>query len=109
MSKPLRIYVAGPYTPHHHEGNNCLREAQQNVDHAIEVGNELISKGHYVYVPHLSHYLANAKDGTHSPPFWYSLDNTFIDLWANALYYISPSKGADAELSRAQSLGYVIF
>ena len=104
----FRIYIAGPYSPVDHDHNRCVGEAEANVREAIRIGNELMHKGHYVFVPHLSHYQANAPNGDHTLP-WYMIDNTFIDNWANALFYISPSKGADAELARAKEKGYKIF
>ena len=105
----VRIYVAGPYTPHTHTANLCIRETYQNVMRAIHIGNALVQKGHYVFVPHLSHFMANEEDGTHSATFWYDEDNTFIEHWATALFYISPSKGADAELALAKKVGLKIF
>jgi hypothetical protein len=104
----LRIYVAGPYSPHVHEHNLCIGEVERNVREAIFIGNELMARGHYVFIPHLTHYLANAPNG-HQDYNWYESDNTFIDNWANALYYISPSTGADAELNRAIDKGFPIF
>jgi len=41
--------------------------------------------------------------------WWYEHDNTFINHWAEALYYLAPSKGADAELKLAKKLGLKIF
>ena len=40
---------------------------------------------------------------------WYDFDNTFLDDWATALFYIAPSKGADAELERASKHRLKIF
>ncbi len=107
-NNPERIYVAGPYSPLYHDGNRCVGEAEANVREAIRIGNELLRKGHVVFVPHLSHYQANAPNGDHDLP-WYEIDNTFLDNWATALFYIAPSKGADAELAHAQKLGLKIF
>lgn len=104
----MRIYVAGPYSPVHHDGNRCIGEAEANVREAIRIGNELMKKGHYVYVPHLTHYLANAPNGDHTFN-WYEYDNSFIERWANALYLISSSHGADAEVRLAQKLGFPIY
>jgi hypothetical protein len=104
----MRIYVAGPYSPSCHDHNNCIKEVEMNVRHAITVGNELIRRGHTVFVPHLSHYQANAPNGRHDWP-WYEMDNTFIDHWAEALFYIAPSIGADAERARAEKRGLKIY
>lgn len=108
MVRQYRIYVAGPYSPQDHTHNNCVGEAEENVRKAIWVGNELIKKGHVVFVPHLSHYQANAPNGDHNWP-WYEIDNTFLDNWATALFFIDHSKGADAEHERAKKKGLDIF
>jgi hypothetical protein len=104
----MRIYIAGPYSPRCHDSNACIGEVEMNVRHAIAIGNQLISMGHTVFVPHLSHYQANAPNGRHDWP-WYDMDNTFIDHWAEALFYIAPSIGADAEKARAEERGLKIY
>ena len=109
MNNNERVYVAGPYTPHNHEHNECIRETEMNVRRAIEVGNEIAKKGHYIFVPHWSHFSANAINGFHTPNWWYEQDNTFIEHWATALYYISHSFGADRELALAKKLGLKIY
>jgi len=103
-----RIYVCGPYSPMIHERNYCIGEAEENVRRAIRIGNELIEKGHFVFVPHLGHYQANAPNGRHDWP-WYEIDNSFIEHWATALFYITSSKGSDAELHLAERLGLKIY
>ena len=110
MNEPLRIYVAGPYSPKDCNLHDAARVAQKNTNIAVSVGNALMDKGHYVFVPHLTHYLhihesCKVSDGS----WWYEMDNTFLTNWANAFYYISPSKGADAELELAKKLGLQIF
>jgi hypothetical protein len=108
--KPLRIYVAGPYSPHNCDLHDASRIAQLNTDIAVAVGNALADKGHYVFVPHLTHYMhISASCKVNRAAWYYELDNTFLERWANALYYIAPSFGADAELALAEKLGYKIF
>jgi len=107
----MRIYVAGPYSPTIAKTkHDASRVTQHNTDKAIEIGNALIEKGHFVYIPHLSHYVHihhSCKRDYHE--WWYEQDNTFIYNWADALFYISPSKGADAELELAKKLGFKIY
>jgi len=110
INKPLRIYVAGPYTPKNCTLHDAARIAQRNTTEAIKIGNALMAKGHYVFVPHLTHYLhihesCKIKDSN----FWYELDNSFLMDWANALYYLSPSWGADEELKWAEAKELHIF
>lgn len=110
MTQPLRIYIAGPYTPHNCNLHDASRIAQRNVDNAITVGNALIDKGHYVFIPHLSHYIHIHESCNSNRGLWYyEHDNTFLERWANAFFYISPSSGADVELELAKKLGYKIF
>ena len=103
VTKPLKIYVAGPYTPKECSLHDASRLAQKNVDTAAKIGNALMAKGHFVFVPHLTHYLhihesCEVKDSN----FWYDLDDTFLYDWADSLFYISPSWGADRERKIAE-------
>lgn len=107
----MRIYVAGPYSPKSNDKHKCIQEAAYNVDRAIRTALKLIEKGHHPFVPHLSHYIhinpACKKDL--GQEFYYEFDNSFLDHWAEALFYIAPSFGADNELLRAKKLGLRIF
>ena len=104
----MRIYVAGPYTPNDCSLHEAVRLAAQNVHYAIHIGLMLMEKGHYVFIPHLSHFIHTHVACDRDWP-WYKIDMTFLDHWAEALYYIGPSKGADAELARAKELGLTVF
>jgi len=110
VDKPYRFYVAAPYCPRDCELHSAAQIAQRNVDSAIEMGNALIDRGHYAFVPHLSHYLHIHYSCKKDRGVWYyEFDNTFLDLWTNAFYYGAASCGADAELNRAHKNGYPIF
>ena len=110
MSGPLRIYVAGPFSATTTNTHAALQEVAHNVDRAIGVAVALIEKGHYPFVPHLSLYVhTNPACKADLGDWWYRFDNTFIDQWAEALFYIAPSRGADAELARAEKRGLRIF
>ena len=101
----MRIYIAGPYCPQNCSLHNAARVAQHNTDKAIEIANALIEKGHYVFVPHLSHYVhIHYSCKRDYAEWWYKEDLTFLKYWAEALFYISSSKGADMELGVAQEL-----
>jgi len=109
-NEPLRIYVAGPYTPRRCSLHDAARIAQHNVDRAIEVAVQLIEKGHYVYIPHLTHYIHIHRSCNRDyGEYYYELDLSFLIYWANSLYYIAPSEGSDRELRLAEDLGYRIF
>jgi hypothetical protein len=108
--RKMKIYIAGPYCPQNCTLHQAAKIAQQNVDKAIEVANRLIEKGHFVFVPHLSHYI-HTHSSCHKDygEWWYEEDNTFLEHWATAFFYIKSSKGADAELALARKLGLPIF
>jgi hypothetical protein len=90
--------------------HDASRIAQHNTDTAIAIGNSLIEKGHFVFVPHVSHYIHTHWSCKRDyGEWWYEEDLTFLYRWANALYYISPSKGTDLELEIAKKLGLRIF
>ena len=48
--KSMKIYVAGPYT------GSTLEEIEENVQRAMEVGLKIWKKGHFPYIPHLTHW-----------------------------------------------------
>jgi hypothetical protein len=107
---PLRIYVAGPYCPTNCSLHNASKIAQKNVDRAIEAGNRIIEKGHFVFVPHLSHFIhVHYSCKMDYGDWWYDEDNTFLENWANALLFLGSSKGADSELELAKSRSLRIF
>lgn len=108
--KPLRIYIAGPYCPKDCSIHDASRIATRNIDKAIEIGNALIEKGHYVFIPHLSHYVHIHYSCQHDyETWWYEEDLTFLEHWADSLYFIAPSAGANMELEIAKRLGLKIF
>jgi len=110
--KPLFIYIAGEYAPKTENVHDASRVAHNNVKKAIRAGIEIIKAGHYPYIPHLTHYLFlemeehEAKERQDS--FWYEYDLAWIDK-CDALFYLSKSKGADAELEYAKKKGKLIF
>lgn len=106
----LRIFIAGPYCPYGASPHDAIRLAQRNVDVAIEAANIIHDIGHYAFVPHLTHYLhSHYSCSTDRGNWYYDYDNTFLDLWANALLIIKESPGANNELQRAKDRGMVIF
>jgi len=106
----VRIYVAGPYCPWTDNIHDAARLAQHNVDLALEIGNALVEKGHFAFVPHLSHYQhIHYSCKRDLGDYYMRYDNTILRLWAEALYYILSSPGADRELFLARKLGLKIF
>lgn len=108
--KPERIFIAGPYAPKDCTLHSAAQLAQRNVDRAIEVGNKLIEKGHFIFIPHLSHYIHTHYSCIRDyASWWYKEDNTFLEHWATALFFLGPSPGADKELALAKKLGLKIY
>jgi hypothetical protein len=107
-----RIYIAGPYQPKGCTLHDAARQAQRNVDLAIAAANQLIREGHFVFVPHLSHFIhCHASCQNDYCDWWYKEDNTFLDYWATAIYMLKDwekSDGAKKELNRAKNLGLKI-
>jgi hypothetical protein len=110
MKEPLRIFVAGPYCAYNTSEHDAPRIAQKNVDRAICIANALADKGHFVFVPHLQHYMHIHNSCIADRGFWYNrCDMSFLRIWANCLFYIGDSPGALHELSEAITLGYIIY
>lgn len=101
----MRIYVAGPYTAPTPEA------VQKNVDRAMQVGAELLKRGHNPLVPHWNHYmdLVLKQQGVDvKAKHWLNLDFDWLN-WCEGLYLLAHSPGADEELSRAMRLGLPVF
>jgi hypothetical protein len=101
----LKIYIAGPYTA----DTEFLRV--RNVNAAIDVAFQLFSKGHYPYIPHLTHFIdlrANEIGRFLTWEDYIKWDLPWIEV-CDALLYLSPSRGADLELERARLLGRQVF
>jgi hypothetical protein len=94
----VRIYVAGPYT----KGDVVV-----NVREAIITGNNLRSLGHTPFIPHLTHFWHLLVP--HEIEYWYAYDMEWLEQ-CDAVFRIGgESKGADAEVKRAQELGKPIY
>lgn len=101
----MKIYVAGPYT------GDTVEQIEENVRRAMDVGLRIWKKGHFPYIPHLTHWpdilsreLGIQMDWSdymrwHAP---------WVDA-CDALFFISESKGALLELTRAEKEGKLIF
>jgi len=107
----MRIYIAGPYNPVNAKNKHeAIQIAAKNVYRAVEAAITLIERGHYPFVPHLTHYIhIHPSCPRDYGEWWYEYDMTFLEMWAEALLYLAPSKGADKELEKAKELGLRIF
>jgi len=95
--KCMKIYVAGPYT------GDTIEQVEENVRSAMEAGLKIWKKGHFPYIPHLTHWpdILSRELG---------IDMNWSDYmkwhapWVDdcdALFLLAESKGALLELQRA--------
>lgn len=98
MENKPRIYVAGPYSVGDH---------QENVNHAIDIGNQLMDMGFVPFVPHMSHYLHQRKERDYE--HWMAFDLEWLKL-CDAIYRMDgKSSGADREVQYAESVNMPVF
>jgi hypothetical protein len=96
--KPLRVYIAGPYT----------LDPEACTATAISVGNAVLDDGHAPFVPHLAHYWETLHGARHYED-WMRIDLAWLEM-ADALIRIpGESSGADREVELAKSLGIPVF
>lgn len=101
----MRIYIAGPYTGESEEA------VWQNVVRAIDAGIEVYKRGHYPYIPHLTHFVEDRSRERGAGLRWEDYLN-WDRVWlkaCDALLHLGSSKGADLELNWAKRLGLQIF
>jgi hypothetical protein len=105
MLAPLRIYIAGPYTA------ETAERMVSNVNAAIDASFIIYSRGHFPYIPHLTHFIDQRAKEVGFKLEWE--DYIRWDLvWlehCDALLYLSGSRGADLELKAAKKAGKQIF
>lgn len=105
MPERLRIYIAGPYT--------AEDEASiwNNVVAAIDAGIEIYKRGHYPYVPHLTHFVDKRSSETGAGLRWEDYlvwDREWLKQ-CNAFFLLGKSPGSDLELKWAKGLGLRVF
>lgn len=103
--RSLRIYVCGPYTADSEE------QVIQNVMRAIDAGLALWKKGHYPYIPHLTHFVDLRAKELGLEIRWEDYiewDKVWLEL-CDALLFLGDSRGAMMELDYAKKLGKIIY
>lgn len=103
--KALKIYIAGPYSAETEE------QRVKNVNAAIDASFDVFAKGHFPYVPHLTHFVdvrANEVGHNLSWEDYIRWDMPWVGV-CDALLFLRSSRGADLELQEAKSLGKQIF
>lgn len=97
-TKPIRVYVAGPYT----KGDVAI-----NVRHAIEAGDRLWARGFVPFIPHFTHFWHMMFPKPYEA--WTSYDLQWLPCCTCLLRLPGDSLGADNEVSRAKQLGIPVF
>lgn len=108
FNRPMKIYVAGPYTPLTNDIHEAPREAYKNVQKAIRAGIEIIKRGHIPFIPHLTHFIHLETDEPLPRDFYYYYDMFWLQL-CDALLFLGPSEGANKELNWAAEHGLTIY
>lgn len=112
---PLRIYVAGPFTGGPcawgmdctcFSKTDCVAQRNLNIHEAKAVTKLLMALGHQVHCPHAA---TEFLHGEFDNERFMELDLGIIERWANALYFIGPSPGANRERELAVKLGLPVF
>lgn len=105
-TSPLRIYVAGPITA------TTQEEVDANYKRGQMIGDDLEALGHLVFVPHRYEVPCEGHavgTGRLAYETFLRLDMSLIQHWANALFFIGPSPGANRERAFAVHLGHTIY
>ncbi len=103
--KSMTIYVAGPYT------GSTLEEIEENVRKAMEVGLKIWKKGHFPYIPHLTHWPDILARDLEIEMNWEDYMNWHAP-WVDhceALFLLAKSKGSLLEYNRAKEQGKIVF
>jgi len=98
-------YIAAPYSAGTEE------ERVKNVETVIDAAVALFQKGHYPYIPHLTHWVDKHIEKTGIILEWddyMEWHKTWL-VACDALLYLNSSKGADLELQSAKDSGKLIF
>jgi hypothetical protein len=101
----MKIYVAGPYT------GSTLEEIEENVRRAMEAGLKIWKKGHFPYIPHLTHWPDILSRELDIKMDWVDYMNwhaPWVDH-CDALFLLAESKGALLEYKRAKEEGKKLF
>jgi len=101
----LKIYIAAPYSADTEE------EREKNTEAVINAALALFKKGHFPYIPHLTHWVDKRAKETNVVMEWKDYikwHRPWLET-CDAFLYLNSSKGADLELQVAKKLGKLIF
>lgn len=103
--RAMKIYVAGPYTA----ASNS--EIQTNINKAIDAAIKVYKKGHFPYLPHLTHWIDLRSKETEQGLKWedyIEMDRAWLES-CDGLLFLSESRGANLELDYAKKMKKMIF
>jgi hypothetical protein len=103
----MKIYVSGPFSTDPDgilHNDSQLMEANKRI--AKEIGIQLAKMGHEPYVPHT--HLGGWENALSYDEIMRT-HLTFVRDWADAIFFIGPSKGAIIEKNEAEMLGIPVF
>ena len=101
----LKIYIAAPYSADTEE------EQIKNTEVVIDAALTLFQKGHFPYIPHLTHWVdKRAKETEIAMEYedYMKWHRPWLEA-CDAFLYLNSSKGADLELQAAKDLDKLIF
>ena len=104
-TKALRIYIAGPYSADSED------QVVSNVAVAIDAAIHLVKRGHYPFVPHLTHFVDLRAKEIGAELLWEDYlrwDMEWLKL-CDAVLFLGNSKGADLELQAAVEMGKEVY
>jgi len=101
----VKIYIAGPYTA------DKTNQIEANVLRAIEAGLEVFKKGHFPYIPHLTHYVDIVAKNRNLNMCWADYIKWDFEwlVSCDGLLFLGVSPGANKELEEAKRLGLKIY
>jgi len=103
----MKIYVSGPFSTDpdgiFHKNTELMEE---NKRIAKEIGILLAKMGHEPYVPHTH---IGGWENALSYDEIMRIHLTFVRNWADALFFMGPSKGSIIEKNEAEILGIPVF
>lgn len=96
--KKINVYVSGPYSA------PTRGAVEGNIRRAKKLGQDLLSMGFNVYVPH-THTAHWDEETTVGYEVFMDLHMSFLEEWADVVFFLGESPGANAEREFAESRG----
>jgi len=98
----LKIYVSGPYS------GSSKKETEENVKRAIDAGIQVWKRGHFPYIPHLTHYVKQRPTCDLAWEDFIQWDRPWLEV-CDAVLLLGESRGAHLEAELAKSLGKRVY